>query len=424
MLTLMSCTCEKVWDITDYGAVGDGLADNTEAINRAVTLCSQAGGGTVLIPEGVFVSGTIRLSPGVTLKLSERARLSGSTDLKAYSPYIPSKDLSRYDSGTGTANQNCVSDTSWCRALILVCGADKASIEGPGIIDGMNVEDPDGEENIRGPHTIIIAESKDVTVRDLAICQSGNYAILAYELENALFENLSITGGWDGIHIRGASESVIRDCSISTGDDCIAGGWWEDFTISGCHLNSSCNGIRMIMPSQGLDIRNCTIEGPGLHPHRTSSTTGRPMLYGITLEPGGWGPAPGRMDGIRISGCSFDRTLSPLSVTLQDDNSCGEILVEDCSAKDTWRMALSVKSWGTARTDKVTIRNCSFNFDGIDDPSIPETMATLPFDQWPYFPSWGAWFRNIGEVIIENTSFTLNGKDYRPDILYDNVGQR
>ena len=50
-------------------------------------------------------------------------------------------------------------------------------------------------------------------------------------------------------------------------------------------------------------------------------------------------------------------------------------------------------------------------------------MASLPFDQWPYFPSWGAWFRNIGEVNIENTSFTLNGRDYRPDILYDNVGK-
>ncbi|MGN0188136.1 MAG: glycosyl hydrolase family 28-related protein, partial [Candidatus Cryptobacteroides sp.] len=62
MLTVMSCTCEKVWDITDYGAVGDSLTDNTLAINTAVTLCSEAGGGTVLIPEGNFVSGTIRLA--------------------------------------------------------------------------------------------------------------------------------------------------------------------------------------------------------------------------------------------------------------------------------------------------------------------------------------------------------------------------
>ena len=423
LLTVMSCTSQTVWDITDYGAIGDGLSDNTLAINRAVSLCSQAGGGTVLIPEGDFVSGTVFLKSGVTLKLEQGARLSGSLDLDAYASYIPSKDLSRYDSGTGTANQNCASDSSWCRALIIAANTSGAAIQGPGIIDGRNIEDPEGEEGIRGPHTIILAESGNLSISDITIVNSGNYAILGYELDNARFEDVNISGGWDGIHLRGAVNSGIFNSRFTTGDDCIAGGWWENFTIRGCRLNSSCNGIRMIMPSERLSIRDCLFEGPGLAPHRTSSSTGKPMLYGISLEPGGWGPAPGRLDRISIRGCSFLKTLSPISVTLQDDNSCGEILIENCTALSTWRMALSVKSWGTARTDKVTIRNCLFNFDGIPDPTIPEKMASLPFDQWPYFPSWGAWFRNIGEVNIENTSFTLNGRDYRPDILYDNVGK-
>lgn len=421
-LAAVSCTSQKVWDIVDYGAVGDSVTDNTTTINSVIALCSQAGGGTVLIPQGDFVSGTIFLQSGVKLKLAEGAKLSGSLDLGDYSSYIPSKDLSRYDSGVGTSNRNCASDSSWCRALIIAANTSGASVQGPGTIDGRNLGDPEGEENMRGPHTIIIAESKDVDISDLSIINSGNYAILGYELENACFRNVNISGGWDGIHLRGAANSVISDCRFTTGDDCIAGGWWEDFTVSGCHLNSSCNGIRMIMPSERLSIKDCIFEGPGISPHRTSSSTGRQMLYGISLEPGGWGPAPGRMDGISITGCSFQKTLSPISVTLQDDNSCGEILIENCIARDSWRMALSVKSWGTAHTDKLTIRNCVFNFDGIDDPSIPSKMASLPYDRWPYFPSWGAWFRNIGEVVIENTSFTLNGKDYRPDILYENVG--
>ena len=88
LLTAMSCTSQRVWDITDYGAIGDNLSDNTLAINRAISLCSQAGGGTVLIPEGDFVSGTLFLKSGVTLKLAQGARLSGSLDLDAYASYI------------------------------------------------------------------------------------------------------------------------------------------------------------------------------------------------------------------------------------------------------------------------------------------------------------------------------------------------
>ena len=103
LLTAMSCTSQRVWDITDYGAIGDDLSDNTLAINLAISLCSKAGGGTVLIPEGDFVS------------------------------------------GTGTANQNCASESSWCRALIIAANTSGA-------------------------------------------------AILGYELDNASFENVNISG--------------------------------------------------------------------------------------------------------------------------------------------------------------------------------------------------------------------------------------
>lgn len=421
ILTAFGCTRPGIYDISSMGAVGDGMTDNTEIINEAVRLCHEDGGGTVLIPAGDYLTGTVRLLAGVNLELADSARLIASHDLSAYGSYIPTKDMSRYDSGVGSSNQNCVSDAMWCRALIVACEADGASITGRGTIDGGHIFDPNGEENMRGPHTIIIAQSKGVTVEGICISKASNYAILAYDIADASFSNLTITEGWDGIHIRGAENSYIENCDLRTGDDCIAGGYWENFRISNCRINSSCNGIRMIMPSQNMTIENCLFEGPGEYPHKTSSSKGGPMLHAITLEPGGWGPAPGEMGGIVIRNCTADSVLSPLSVTLQEDNSCRDLLVENYNAYNCYRMALSVKSWGTSRTGNVTIRNCEFEFAGINDPDLPSKMEKLSFDKWPFFPSWGAYFRNVDNVLIENTEFSFSGNDYRRDIICDNV---
>lgn len=422
-LLAAACAEAKVYDISEFGAVGDGITDNTAAINAAVQECAGCGGGVVLVPKGEYVTGTLYLKPKVCLKIVKGATLVGTANLDAYGSYIPSKDMSRYDSGVGSSNQNCVSDARWCRALIVACGADGASVTGGGRIDAGHIEDPLGEEGMRGPHTVIVAESKNVKIENLTIERASNYAVLAYEIENCHFRNLLINEGWDGIHIRGAKNSSISNCSMCTGDDCIAGGYWENFTIANCSLNSSCNGIRMIMPSENLKIENCSFYGPGKYPHRTSSSKGGNMLYAISLEPGGWGAAPGELSGIVIRNCSADNVLAPLSVTLQDDNHCKDIIVENCSASNIYRMALSVKSWGTASTESVTLRNCTLQFDGIDDPELPETMKNLPFDRWPFFPSWGAYFRNVEKVSIENCVFSLKGNDYREKIIYDNVGE-
>lgn len=74
------------------------------------------------------------------------------------------------------------------------------------------------------------------------------------------------------------------------------------------------------------------------------------------------------------------------------------------------------------RTEDVTVRGCEFGFAGIDDPELPAKMEKLSFDQWPFFPSWGAYFRNVDNVRIENTAFCCGGMDYRQDIICENVG--
>lgn len=330
--------------------------------------------------------------------------------------------MSRYDTGVGTANQNCASDTIWSQALVIAYRADGASITGSGRIDGGSIGNPLGEEGMRGPHTVLVAETSGFKMSGISIDNSSNYAILGYELTDSQFNGLRITGGWDGIHIRGGDNVNVSECDFSTGDDSMAGGYWHDMVIDRCRFNSSCNGLRMIMPSENVLVSGCTFVGPGRSPHRTRSDKGGEMLHAMIFEPGGWGDAPGTLSGIYIKDCTAENVLSPFCMTLLDDNHCTDVTIENYHASDCRRMALSVKSWGSATTDKVTIRNSSFSFIGIPEPGLGAKIASMPFDQWPYFPSYGAYFRNVAEVVLDNVAFSTVGPDDRDDVFTDNVG--
>ena len=407
--------------ILHLGAIGDNKTDNTQAINEAITVCARRGGGMVSVPQGIFLTGTIRLQSNVTLRLEQGAVLRGVDHLGAYASLQTTHDLSKYESGRGSVNFNSASDPEWSKAMIQCIDIKNAGIEGPGMIDGQHVENKRGEEHMRGPHTILVVNGERLRFKDFQISRSANYAILAYDIKDSKFNHLKIHEGWDGIHIRGCERVEISHCEMYTGDDAIAGGYWNNIKIHHNLLNSSCNGIRMIMPSTNMEIAHCDIYGPGLNKHRTSDKTTSDAA--ISLEPGGWGPAPGLLDNIHIHHIRATRVLTPLSVTLSDDNTAGTIRVDHITARDITRMALSVKSWGKAHTQRVTIKDVDLIFEGIDDPTLPEWFKNRPTDQWPVFPCWGMYFRNISEVSLRNIFLSFKGKDYRQAIMHDNVGK-
>ena len=303
--------------------------------------------------------------------------------------------------------------------MIFAVDVRKSGIVGNGVIDGANVRNPLGEEHMRGPHTVLISGCSDMEFEDFTVRNSSNYAFLGYGLHDVEFEHLLVMGGWDGIHLRGAKDVEIKGCELHTGDDAIAGGYWERMLISGCTLNSSCNGIRMIMPSDGVEVSDCNIYGPGMFEHITSHRTNSEA--GINLEPGAWGKAPGRVDNILIRRIRMSRVLTPLSVTLGEDNTAGNITIEDICARGITRMALSVKSWGKAPTDRVVMRRCDMEFDGIDDPELPGWFNAHSTDEWPVFPCWGMYFRNVGKVDAAGVTLRVKGKDYRLAFMTDNV---
>src|SRR4051812_43421067 len=97
MLTALLVTCaiataaEKI-DIKQHGATGDGKTLDTDAIQKAIDACSSNGGGTVTVPKGQYLVGTVLLKDNVTLHLDDGAELLGTDDLSKYKNVDPFKD--------------------------------------------------------------------------------------------------------------------------------------------------------------------------------------------------------------------------------------------------------------------------------------------------------------------------------------------
>jgi polygalacturonase len=104
-----------------FGAVGDGKTLNTGRIQSAIDQLVSQGGGTLVIPGGVFLSGAIFLKPGVNLHLEEGAVLKGSTDIRDY-PKARTRIEGRF--------------VEWIPALVNADRCDHLRVSGPGTLDG------------------------------------------------------------------------------------------------------------------------------------------------------------------------------------------------------------------------------------------------------------------------------------------------
>ena len=79
---------DRTFNIVDFGAIADGVTLNTSAIKKAIDSCSNLGGGKVIIPKGVFLTGPIHLKSNVNLHIEEGAEVLFSTNTKDYLPVV------------------------------------------------------------------------------------------------------------------------------------------------------------------------------------------------------------------------------------------------------------------------------------------------------------------------------------------------
>ncbi|MCX7872343.1 MAG: glycosyl hydrolase family 28 protein [Verrucomicrobiae bacterium] len=404
----------EIFNVKNFGASGDGKTSDTAAINKAVETCSAKGGGRVGFPPGIYLSGTIKLKNNTHLFFEAGARLLGTTNLDEY--YHPNPPDFMPEAKWG----------KWHRGLIVGENVENISIGGHGEIDGNKVFDPTGEERMRGPHTIVLDNCKNVSIKNIKIIDSANYAIFFLVCDNVEISNISIYGGWDGVHFRGAPQRYCKNvriinCQMFTGDDSIAGRYWENTLIHGCILNSSCNAVRIIGPVKKTIVQNCLLYGPGLYPHRTSSRYN--MLAGINLQPGAWDTTEGLTDDVLISDITMHNVATPFHFSMKKGNSSNRIIVNRVSASGVYRAAASVESWAETPFTNVVFRDVSIEYEGGGVYDSSKLTVKSPGVDARTLPVWGFYARNVENLTFDNVRLRCSKPDTRPVFMFENINK-
>lgn len=174
----------KVYLITDFGAIADSDELQTEKIQKAIDECFKNGGGTVIVPEGVYLTGGIRIRSNCTLYLKSGATLKGSRKPEDYFGYLSDmvEPLSESEVTNKTWKRTELDEVKdyeffrkpgsrWNNALIKAVNAENVAIIGEenSFLDGSDCFDELGEENYRGPHCINMFNCKNVRLSGYSV---------------------------------------------------------------------------------------------------------------------------------------------------------------------------------------------------------------------------------------------------------------
>lgn len=272
--------------LTDHGVAIDSTVLQTEAIQRVIDLAAARGGGVVVVPRGTFLTGSLFFKPGVHLHLASGARLKGSDAITHYAIV-----KTRLEGQT----------LNYFAALINAVDCDGFTITGQGTIDGNGHRFYDefwlrrkvfpkctNLEALR-PRMVYIANSRDVTVQDVRLVNSGFWTNHLYRCSRVRYLDCFIyapTSGYpkgpstDAIDLDACQDVVVRGCYINVNDDgvCLKGGKGtfvdKDTTNGPCRrvLIERClygiAGAGVTFGSEAWDcsnviIRDCLLEGTG-----------------------------------------------------------------------------------------------------------------------------------------------------------------
>jgi polygalacturonase len=221
----------KDYVITQFGASTDSTKLNTVAIQKVIDKASAAGGGTVVVPKGVFLSGALFFKPNTHLRLQAGAKLKGSDNIADY-PLIPSRMEGQ--------------KLDYYAALVNATKVNGFTISGPGTIDGNGLKYwkrfwfyRDSMQKlgkyatnleVHRPRLVFIWGCDNVTIKNAKLHNSGFWTTHLYQCNNVLIEGCDIRSPFrpvkspstDAIDIDVCKKVTVRGCYISVNDDGIA----------------------------------------------------------------------------------------------------------------------------------------------------------------------------------------------------------
>ncbi|MBM3858893.1 MAG: glycoside hydrolase family 28 protein [Verrucomicrobia bacterium] len=239
------------FDVRKFGAKGDRETLDQPAIQAALDACAKAGGGTVKLPPGDYLSGTLRFASGVTLELARGATLWASTNRAHYI-------------GTGKTSGH----------LLVASNVSQIAVVGQGTINGQGAADYGDRWGVpKKPEfrvgILLFTACTNITVRNVTVRNSDAWTLHFKRCEHITVDGVTIRNNYrrlnsDGIDPNSCRHVRITRCHIIAGDDCIVlkstePHPCEDVVVSDCQLESAASALKLGTESHG-DFRNIRFE--------------------------------------------------------------------------------------------------------------------------------------------------------------------
>ncbi len=443
------------YDVTRYGAVGDGTTLNTKAIQSAIDAAAGHGGGEVLIPPGSFLTGTLYMKSHVLLRLAHGAIVLGSTDLADYPV-------------------NCCAYASWSdqytvRALIWGEGLEDIGITGTGTLDGQGAHfrgleatpeqvaecsrglESQGRYAVRArylnrPYLIRLIGCRNVLVENVALRNSAMWMQHYLDCDFVTLRGLNVfnhvSPNNDMVDIDGCRNVLIANCIGDTDDDALTfkstgPRATEHVVVTNCIVRSHCNAIKAGTESSGgfrdIAISNCVIQRSQAGDVGSGRKEG---LAGIALEL----VDGGTLERVSISNVVIEGTAAPIFMRLgnrarrvrPDDPTPPAGVFRDVSISDVTATGAGVTGCAIAgvpghRIENVVLSNIRIAFDGGGTRENATAQVPEQEDKYPEslmfgtLPAYGFYLRHVQGVRLRDVEFRYATPDQRPAVVVDDA---
>ncbi|WP_289158531.1 glycosyl hydrolase family 28 protein [uncultured Muribaculum sp.] len=440
VLIALSCGLQaQTFNVKKYGAKGNGKRIESPAIQKAIDACHKAGGGTVIVPKGTYLSATIQLKDNVTLHLEKDALILGTTDYKAYD------NLDPFTEGLGIEVG---------RALLVAVDAHNIGLTGEGAIDGQGSalkerhikEDTRPEKDRWGlrPFLVRLVRCDGVNVNGVTLRYAGAWTSHYFHCRNVNISNVTIRSFGvahnDGIDIDGCQHVRISHCDIISGDDALCFKTTSskmacsDIIVSDMLLKSNQSGIKMgtesMAPFENIRISNCKIY---------DTKNGGIKLFSVDGA---------HLRNVEISDITMDEVRTPMLFRLgarlnvfrknedtkQPIGSFENVTIRNVNAIAADKAQLDPPS-GILITGipghyitNLTLENIHIRLLGTGTPEDALSKVPEAIDQYPEvktfgpkIPAYGVWARHARGLKLKNVTFELKNPDARPEILCEDA---
>jgi MYXO-CTERM domain-containing protein len=434
--TFIGAAPMPVFDVRNYGAVGDGATDDTAAIQAAVNAAAGTG-GSVLLSGGTFLSGTLTLGSRMTFFVDSSAVLRGSTDPMSY----PAPMLT---SVYNTQLKNCQ------RALLFAPPTtSQLTIDGGGVIDGQGDSYPGsnqtGNEGTR-PMLIWAVQSQNVTVQNLYLRKGAVWSLVSMESDHVLIRNINLQSNYithDGIDIVDGTDITVSDVAVNAGDDamCLKTGVRrgidtmvvKDSVFTGNAGGS--NGIKFGTATYGafhnVQIQDSVVKDVQYAPMAVESREGADVSQ-VSFN---------RIEFSNTGGGFFvylaqQSTTHPVGDVPKLGSIDGVSFTDIHGSTGVWSNSPNQASLITGHIFNGTtypITNLAFSRVAVTYQGGMSTSPTMPPDeakpgQYPEsnmfnpLPAWAYYLRHVQGITFDSCTTTVANPDVRQEMVTDDVG--